>query len=114
MYGHLGLKEERRAKRHGRLKRSAHGGCNQSSKRQRRLVKCLGILSLTSPTARNLPFGLIETLVTALILSLDDHARGLPLSEVSPEGDAGRLRCGLERIWERERDLGSGVAGGVE
>ena len=68
-----------------------------------------------SPTARNRPLGLIETLVTALILSLDDHARGLPLSAASFDGEPlGTLRCGFERMCERDRDRGSGVAGGVD
>lgn len=44
-------------------------------------------VALTSPTAKSLPLGLIETLVTALILSLEDHARGLPLSPASLDGD---------------------------
>jgi hypothetical protein len=70
---------------------------------------------LTSPTARNLPLGLIETLVTAFTLSLDDQARGLPQSPASLDGEPlGTLRCGLERMCDRERDFGSGVAGGVD
>lgn len=70
---------------------------------------------LTSPTARNLPLGLSETLVTALILSLEDQARGLPPSGVSLDGDPlGTFKCGLERIWDSDRDRGSGVVGGVD
>lgn len=58
--------------------------------------------------------GLMETLVTALTLSLEDHARGLPLSGSSFEGDPlGTLRWGLERMWDKDRDRGSGVDGGV-
>jgi hypothetical protein len=68
-----------------------------------------------SPTARKRPLGLMETLVTALILSLDDQARGLPLSAASLDGDPlGTFRCGFERMCERDRDRGSGVAGGVD
>lgn len=114
MYGRSGSKEEHLVKRLRQLKRSTRGDYNRSGLCQRQSSVYLSPLSLTSPTARNLPFGLIETLVTALILSLEDHARGLPLSEASPDGDAGRLMCGLERMCERERDLGSGVAGGVD
>lgn len=67
----------------------------------------------TSPTAKNLPFGLIETLVTAFILSRDDQV--LPLSADSPAGDpryillfVPPLAGGMARL----RD--SGVTGGVD
>lgn len=41
---------------------------------------------LTSPTARNLPLGLIATLVTALILSLDVHVLE-PVESAQSEGE---------------------------
>lgn len=66
-------------------------------------------MPLTSPTARKRPFGLMSTLVTALILSLDDHV-SLP----SAEGEAlyeptfsPNLPAGVDLA----RD--SGVVGGV-
>jgi hypothetical protein len=42
---------------------------------------------LTSPTARNLPLGLIATLVTALIRSRDVHVRAPLESAQSAAGD---------------------------
>lgn len=68
---------------------------------------------LTSPTARKFPSGLIETLVTALILSRDDHGRGLPVSATSLDGELLWL-FPVERRLDRDLALASGVAGGVD
>lgn len=66
----------------------------------------------TSPTARNLPFGLIETLVTAFILSRDVQV--LPLS-FSPAGDPRYMLLFAPDLVEgRARLRESGVTGGVE
>lgn len=65
--------------------------------------------------ARNLPFGLSETLVTALMRSREDHPRELPLSAQSLEGEplCRPLACAFDFIGV-DRALESGVLGGVD
>lgn len=53
---------------------------------------------LTSPTAKNLPLGLIATLVTAFIRSRDVHVREPLESTQSPAGEAPPLAPNLFAI----------------
>jgi hypothetical protein len=72
-------------------------------------------MPLTSPTARNLPFGLIDTLVTAFILSLDDQDRGLLVSGRSLDGDPlWVILCAFALMLDIDFALVSGVDGGVD
>lgn len=98
-----------------RLRRSRHAGYSRSNSMSvlTHLWHLMSNGKHTSPTAKNRPFGLIETLVTAFILSRDVQV--LPLSVDSPAGDpryilpfCPDLVDGTARLRE------SGVTGGVE
>lgn len=69
----------------------------------------------TSPTARNLPFGLMETLVTAFTLSREDQARLLLLSANSFAGEPlGMALCAVGLTPDNGLARVSGVLGGVD
>lgn len=111
-YWELGLKETLRTPTvcSVRIDRGISGDASFAVEK----IKTRGLYPV-SPTARNLPFGLIDTLVTAFILSLDDQDRGLLVSGRSLDGDPlWVILCAFALMLDIDFALVSGVDGGVD